>query len=82
MILRLIGLRKMKKVIKYDKRIYSPDAIKRAIDAFSPVHQITVRSENGAEYQLEFEITESSPRLSGEFNNYLIQLENRTCCEK
>ena len=77
MILQPIGLIFMKQVINYDKRLYTHDALRAAVGAFSPQYPISLLRETREDYQIEFRDMVASDVVIGEFNNYLIQLENR-----
>ena len=79
--LLLTGLKKMKKVIRYHKLLYSEWTILAAIEAFSPQFSVDYLPETDKHYNVLFQITEQDEQVIGEFDNYIICLENRRVFE-
>lgn len=70
----------MKITIQYDLRLYSRSCLEQAILAYSDyIENVITREEVNYEVTIsnEAKSEEELRRLVGEFNNYVLQLENR-----
>lgn len=67
----------MEQVISYDKTIYSPWVIQRAIEAYERIVDVKVIREDDSYTEVWFGGRENLGQIVGEFNNFLIQLENQ-----
>ena len=65
------------KIIKYDRMIYSASVIRRAVEAFQNNFDVSVLKEYQNYVEVQFRFGDHIEKLIGEFNNYLIQLENQ-----
>lgn len=72
-----IGLSKMKQWIRFSKRIYTREALQMAVNAFCKDFQIAFATEDQEAYTIDFTGGEDLEEIIGEFNNYVIRLENR-----
>ena len=68
----------MKQLINYCKRLYSHEALQMAIDAFREDFHISFEAETSDAYQITLKAEEDLEVTTGEFDNYVIRLENRS----
>ncbi len=67
----------MKQLISYSKRLYAKDALLLAVDAFRSDYRISFYSESDDIITIEFKAKNNIEEIIGEFNNYVICVENR-----
>ena len=67
----------MEQTISYDKTLYSPLVIQRAIEAYERIVDVKVIREDDSYIEVWFGERENLGQVVGEFNNFLIQLENQ-----
>lgn len=68
----------MEQRIRFDKLIYSPSIVHRAIEDFQQSHDVHIVGESASHIEVRFCSEVSIETVIGEFCNYLIQLANRT----
>ena len=67
----------MIQIIRFDKRLYSQAALKRAVSAFEK-HIETLLIDNGEFYVVTLaSLEEDTGNLVGVFNNFVIHMENQ-----
>jgi len=66
-----------RKTVDYDLRIYAAAAINTAVLAYRDIASIGITMPVPEIMRLSFPITPDTDEIIGEFNNYLIQIENR-----
>ena len=67
----------MKLWIRYSKRIYTREALQMAVNAFCKDFRIAFATEEQETYTIVFIGGKALEETIGEFDNYVIRLENR-----